>query len=131
MLPKFANAVSFLQAFLTFSWNKSRRALLTSLTLLQSEGGNKSLRSADNIDLIAGYIDKLTGLASRLTTNSDHLDFCHQEMETLQTLGAYRRKQWRKDAGWDEQLSIDWLQLIEWRSYNIMLFKKHLAIAIE
>ena len=27
----------------------------TSLTLLQSEGGTKSLRSADNIDLIAGY----------------------------------------------------------------------------
>ena len=99
MLPKFANVVSCLQAFLTISWNKPRRALLTSLTLLPSEGGNKSLRLADNIDLIAGSIDKLTDIASRLTTNSDHLDFCHQERETLQTLGAYRRKQWKKDAG--------------------------------
>ena len=34
-------------------------ALRTSLTLLQSEGGTKSLRLADNIDLIAGYKDIL------------------------------------------------------------------------
>ena len=42
-------------------------ALRTSLTLLQSEGGTKSLRLADNIDLIAGSKAKLTDLTSRLT----------------------------------------------------------------
>ena len=33
-------------------------ALRTSLTLLPSEGGTKSLRLADNVDLIAGSKDK-------------------------------------------------------------------------
>ena len=41
------------------------------MILLQLESGNKSLRLADNIDLVTGHKDKLTDLASRLT-NLDH-----------------------------------------------------------
>ena len=41
--------------------------LKTPFTLLQSEGGLKSLRLADNIDLIAGSKDKLIDLVRRLT----------------------------------------------------------------
>ena len=63
-----------------------------SLTLLQSEGGNKSLRLADNIDLVAGSIDKLTVLASRLTTNSDHLDFCVEVRLMIETKTVTTRK---------------------------------------
>ena len=39
----------------------------TSLALLQSVGGNKSIRWVDNIDLIAGSKDKLTYPTSRFT----------------------------------------------------------------